>query len=404
MNFANIKYRSKGVDNLGDNMQIIALDYLYSILDIKNIKYIEKDDLANYNGDKIILPIVMPLLDYVEGGLSNYFSRNIIPIFLAMTLVKDTLEDQEVVFLKKHSPVGCRDSRTKKTMERYGIKAFLTGCITSILPKRNPTACQLKTFIVDVDAEVIEKIPNKLLEISEIITHTRHNTINPKEQMADLYQRYLNEGKLVVTSLLHCAAPCVAAGVPVVIARKKTSYRFGWLDKFLPIYQETEWGDIDWEPELIDYENLKKDIINFYDLRLRNSSDFIDYAIRIDSFYESRISDEYYNDAFDPVIPKINKLFNQMEGKVEYSFWGMSQISIMADNYIQKEFPKAKLKSIYDSFKNLRYRNIQSKHPMEMENEVNEIVLVTSFSGHEAAINFFSKRPNKKYIICWERN
>ncbi|WP_141082403.1 polysaccharide pyruvyl transferase family protein [Campylobacter devanensis] len=37
----------------------------------------------------------------------------------------------------------------------------------------------------------------------------------------DLLQTYKNKAKLIATSALHCAAPCTAMGIPVILIAKK---------------------------------------------------------------------------------------------------------------------------------------------------------------------------------------
>ena len=85
-------------------MQIIAIDELYCQmgLDLSEIVYISTNELNSYYGEYVILPVSLPLINYVEGGLSKMFSDHIVPVFLGLTMVKDTLEKEEVNYLRKY--------------------------------------------------------------------------------------------------------------------------------------------------------------------------------------------------------------------------------------------------------------------------------------------------------------
>lgn len=404
MNFGQIIFQSRGVDNLGDNMQLIALDYLFSLMNEDRIVQIQKTDLASYDGIEVILPIVMPLLDYVNGGFANYFSPKITPIFICLTLVKNRLSDSDVAFFQRNGPVGCRDERTFQTMCRYQIPAYLVGCITAILPFRQYSKNQTKVFLVDVDQRLKERIPKSLLDNAELITHTRHHDTDPKKTMCVLYERYKENGSLIITSLLHCAVPSVAAGIPVILAPHSISYRFGWLERILPIYDEEQWDKINWNPQPLVYTEFKRKLIDFMISRIRRSEKSLLLGSLISQIYLERKKNVYVNDAFDPVKLKVDKLFQGLNhSSIDYSFWGMTQISEMLFEYIKSQYPNANLVAIYDTFKVSVFNGLTSKMPSEIDAKSNEIVFVTSFSGHAAANNLFSKMPGKKFLICWER-
>lgn len=404
MNFGQIVYHSRGVDNLGDNMQLIALDYLYSLMHVTKVVLIQKNKLASYDGVEVILPIVMPLLDYVDGGFSNYFSSKITPIFISLTLVKDRLSDSDIAFFQKTGPVGCRDERTFQTMRRYQIPAYLAGCITAILPPRSLSGGRNKVFLVDVDQRLVDRIPKKLLNNAEFMTHTRHQVKDPKHAMRDLYELYKSDASLIITSLLHCAVPAVAANIPIILAPRSISYRFGWLERLLPIYDEKNWNNIDWNPKPLEYPELKKILIDFMCDRIKGSDKGEKLGQLISQIYLDRNKNNYINDAFDPAREKIDRLFQSLRNpEINYSFWGMTQISEMLFDYIRSQYPKASLVAIYDSFKEYTFNGLVSKSPDKIDGQSKEIVIVTSFSGHSAANELFSKMPGKRFVICWER-
>ena len=105
MKYANYYYRGGGYfNNLGDYLQILTIDYIYKKMgiDTSEIIYIDKKELAEYDGEPVILPIAMPLSDYKERGYAGKFSAKITPVFLGLTLAKSNLLPEEVSFFKKH--------------------------------------------------------------------------------------------------------------------------------------------------------------------------------------------------------------------------------------------------------------------------------------------------------------
>ena len=217
MKYANVLFNGKYFNNLGDNMQIIALDYVYKKMGVpeNEIVYIDYHELSSYNGEYVILPITMPMVDYCENGIAGRFSSHIIPVFISLCIVKDKLSNQEIEYLKKYEPIGCRDEITMNTLRKYGIHSYIHGCITAIMPKRTKEQAQnaTKVFMVDVNSAFYPYIPEKILNSSEKRSHYRNGyLISAKKEAYDQYMEYINEAKLVITSLLHCASPCLGGG------------------------------------------------------------------------------------------------------------------------------------------------------------------------------------------------
>ena len=163
MKFANYAFRARGVNNLGDQMQIIAIDHIYRQMGVPrdDIVYIDYHNLRDYDGDYAILPVSMPMVDYFPNGFADRFSDRIIPVFLGVTMVKESLTEKEQTYLRKYAPIGCRDERTLRTMRRYGIMAYLNGCITVTLPRRAHEAGG-DIYIVDVDESCQQLIPAEI--------------------------------------------------------------------------------------------------------------------------------------------------------------------------------------------------------------------------------------------------
>lgn len=404
MKYANYEFCGKHLNNIGDQIQIIAIDYIYSLLGINrnDIVYINKDDLSVYNGEEVILPVSMPLVEYKEHGIADFFSKKISPVFLGLTLVKDTLSAVEISYYRNYEPVGCRDERTYNTLSKYGIKCYLGGCITTLLPerKKNPER-QRKVFIIDPTESVIPYLPKELEKNAVWDTHMLYDLASlPKEVAKERYHKYFNEAKLVITSLLHCAVPCMAYGIPVILAKDVVSYRFAWLEKLLRIYTPKEYSEIDWNPQKISYDPFKRKLMKMVKNRLSGINN-MDEISQIHEFYMNREKKEYVIDAFISLQMFIDKKWLDHEKEYKYAIWGLTQTSELTVEYIRRRYPNAKLCHVYDQRYNGEFEKIKVKKPELIELNIEETVFVTAVSAKTYAQAYFKKirKPPESYAM-----
>lgn len=404
MLFGNYIYNGKNINNLGDHVQILTIEYIYQKMGVSpaEIVYIDKDHLAVYDGEPVVLPVSMPLIDYVEDGIAGMFSDKIRPVFLGLTMAKDTLYPAEVDYLKRFLPIGCRDERTHQTMLRYGIDAYLGGCITTVLPLRTPDAQkQKRVFFVDLPKEVLSSIPKELSDKATIDTHIFYGDLpNAKEKARARYELYRDEAALVVTSLLHGAVPCMAMGIPVVLVRNTVSYRFGWLESLLPIYTPEEYDSINWSPMPTSYEEHKALVFSMVQHRLKLQDDPAELQA-VHSFYMNRKRKEYVVDAFDPLQSFIDQTWVDHSLPYHYSIWGLTQMAEITAHYIETNYPNAVLCRVYDKSRALRFRGITAETPNHIANYPDETVLVTTVSAAFSAREYFKSigKPEDMYGI-----
>jgi len=405
MKFANYSFNARGVNNLGDNMQIIAIDKIYQIMGIprEDIVYIDKNLTDSYCGEYVILPVTMPLIDFTEGGISSRFSSHIIPVFLGLTLASDSLLPEEVDYYHRFEPIGCRDERTMNTLRSYNIKSYLHGCITATLPRRLDYGKEYKkVFIVDVDPEIIQYIPDELKDSAEYLTHFHEGIDDPKELMQQYYERYINEAKLIITSLLHCSVPNMAAGIPVILIKKRISYRFAWLEKLLRLYDWNDINNIDWYPKPVEYEEHKESLLNLTISRLNGVLREYHSIFDISWFYENRNKKEYIVDAFEQIKNFVDRVFLNTKVTYKYSIWGLTQMSTLTFYYISKNYPNARLSHVYDAYRKVVFEGITSISPEEIYKYPDEIVILTSNGPNKMAKQIFEKigkKENTYYIF-----
>lgn len=408
MKFANYFFNARTVNNLGDNMQIIAIDELYKSMGIpKNeIIYINTQELATYNGEYVILPVTMPLADYRVGGISGRFSQHIIPVFLGFTTVKDNLLPEEIAYFNRMAPIGCRDERTLTTLRNYGIKSYLHGCITATLPLRNMNKSYSKVFIVDAPKKIERFIPDYIMKKAVHKTHIHENLKeDPKQLMQQYYDEYKNKASLVITSRLHCALPCLAAGIPVILAKSGSAitYRFSWLEKLIKIYTEPEFKKIKWDQQPVLFEKHKKRVKNLNIKRLKQTYDEYSEILDLSLYYETREHKSYIVDECKTLIEFINKNWTNKNKKYKYSIWGLTQIGEYIVSYINKNYPNAKLCHVYDSFRKEKFYDIISENPNNISNYPDETIIVATNTIISAAEKMRVKKGNEKLKFAYAK-
>ncbi len=144
-------------------------------------------------------------------------------------------------YLRHYGPIGVRDESTKDALEEHGVPAYVTGCLTLTLQKRPDVRRTDKVVLCDIDDALADQVTQEYSDTQiERVTHNLiphvHNKLsvddrfNMVEDRLALYQ----SAKLVITTRLHCALPCLALGTPVLFVVGESGYdRFGSFLKYL---------------------------------------------------------------------------------------------------------------------------------------------------------------------------
>ena len=395
--YANYKYNGKYLNNLGDHIQILAIDNLYANMGINKdeLVYINMEDLATYNGARVKLPVAFPLLRYNENGIAGMFSDKIEPVFIAFTVAKWFLEKEEVAYLKRYEPIGCRDEHTYQLLCKYEIDAYLNGCLTITLPQRQITPNQNKIYCIDIPEKLKDKLPIKVRENAIFLSNIVDGPLDNATRFAShRYQEYQDNASLIITSLLHISTPCVAYGIPVILARDLISYRFSWLDKLLPIYSEDEYGVIDWNPLSIDIEQIRKNVAELYAKRMKGREY---YALKeqVSEYYLNRKRSEYFNEHFIKIKAYIEKNFLDKNASIKYSIWGITQVAEMIKKYMDDNYCNSKLDNVYDKIIGKSFKGVLAKNILESQND--EVIFVTSAGAIKQANTLEKDKYNFVY-------
>lgn len=268
--------------NVGDNIQSLAARQFLPRVD----QLLNRERLADYNGE----PIKLIMNGWFTHNHSNWVPSGAInPLFVSFhvnnTAAPFMLDEKGVAYLKQHQPIGCRDQFTVDTLKAKGIDAYFTGCLTLTLDSYKVDDSQRGDDIYIVDplysyptAEkafydwkaVLRSIKNgnmfklgkrkahlsKFIDASllssakTVIQEPPSGKYSDEEKFAmaeDLLRQYA-KARLVITSRIHCALPCLALGTPVIFVNGFDSFvdscRFdGILDLFNRIDVNTKTGE-----------------------------------------------------------------------------------------------------------------------------------------------------------------
>lgn len=403
MKFANINMKRNGLNNLGDNIQLLAINELYKKIGVseKDIVRIDYYNLSNYDGEYVILPINYPFYGYRNKLDITMFSEKIIPVFLGISVMDGTITSEEKEYLKQYEPIGCRDEHTMREFRKSGVYSYLNGCITSTLTKvRDGYNNRTKTIFVDVDENFKQYVPDEVLKNSEFITQMVYDVKNPEEVAKKFIKKYIEEAKIIVTTRLHCALPCAALEIPVVFIKDIYSFRFTWFEKILKVYTKNEYKYIDWNPKSVEYEELKDKIISSDIKRIKDAYDKYSEILDISSNFENK---ELYKkgkiEHIDTTIQFIRNKWRKND-KFKYSIWGITQPANKINEYIKANYPNSELVSVIDKFKKVNFCGVDSVTPDIIEKGKNGFIFVTTASAFEESEKLFKSIGIKEYYQC----
>jgi Polysaccharide pyruvyl transferase len=266
--------------NIGDDIQSIAAARSLPQVDV----CFDREQLNMVAGPS---PACLVMNAWFMHGHAWPPSEAVRPIFVGFhvtTRSRSTIA-KYAQYLKQYEPIGTRDSGTAEFLNGLGIRTEVTYCMTLTLPTRVRSPANGKVVRVDVDD--IE-IPRALRRNSIRVTH--HVGPLPdssKLQYArELIDFYRDNVRLVITSRLHCALPCIAMGIPVVFFGDPADYRtrvirdIGGVINNTKLYRRGIIGSIgdaiapvDWSPTPLDVSGVKANLLKSVSTRLAALSD-----------------------------------------------------------------------------------------------------------------------------------
>lgn len=237
--------------NIGDYIQSLAARQFLPHVDY----FINRERLGKHKSDEITKLIMN---GWFTHNTKNWVpSKNIAPLLLSFhinnTAANNMLNNEGIHFLKNNQPIGCRDNFTARLLREKGIEAYFSGCLTLTLdnyrvddsergneiyivdplygfPNKKRVFYNWRTilrsiqnrdiFNLNIKNKFMEEIFTKeLLDKAQYIEQELPAKTYNDEQKFIMAEELLNKyarAKLVITSRIHCALPCLAMGTPVI--------------------------------------------------------------------------------------------------------------------------------------------------------------------------------------------
>lgn len=326
MKYGILDYESLyGFFNLGDYVQSLAAAQYLPQID----KYLNREELNNYQGEKTKI--------ILNGWFMNKPhnwppSKDIEPLFISFHINKyyeeKMLSQKSISYMKNIGSVGCRDYHTAEILESHGINSYYSSCLTTTLKPFTDLADNERKGVYLVD--VLHGVPNlgdySKMPLKYILSHLKNgnirksisqktylkeienrlpnseietitNKINGKDLsieeriiLAQKYLRKLATAKLVITSRIHCALPCLAFNTPVIFIKhgqtsKTNMYRFrGIVDHFNVIDLDNDLLKNGFHSNIVDFDAID------YNNPLQNPKSFRRHIDHLINTCESFIS------------------------------------------------------------------------------------------------------------------
>ena len=244
--------------NVGDNIQSLAAKQFLPKVD----QLLNRERLAEYSGE----PIKLIMNGWFTHNTHNWVpSEPIDPVFVSFhmnnTAAPFMLSEKGIAYLKKHEPIGCRDQFTADTLKAKGIDAYFTGCLTLTLdsykvddaergdqiyivdplysyPRPEKVFYNTKNTVRNIlngsafqlgkkNKHLKNFISKEVLETAEFINQEPPSNKYTDEEKFDMAENLLKKyarARLVITSRIHCALPCLALGTPVIFVNGFDSF------------------------------------------------------------------------------------------------------------------------------------------------------------------------------------
>jgi hypothetical protein len=249
MDYGVLTYDFQDRFNVGDYIQSLAARQFLPRVD----RYLGREELHQYSGPKTKVIMNGHFMRYPANWPP---SPDVIPLFISLHInirrAEGMLTEKGVAYLKKHEPIGCRDLSTLQLLKDKGIEGYFSSCLTLTLGNHYRHTSDEDIFFVDVlhgyptvrtvfssfnsfqkslqrrdllllgkRGKLLDRIFGKdVVQAAEPITHVYPAQEFPTEdsrlELAESLLRRYEKARLVVTSRIHCALPCLAMGTPVI--------------------------------------------------------------------------------------------------------------------------------------------------------------------------------------------
>ena len=428
-NFKESSWAGRTNINIGDYMQFIAVKKIYDKMGINNeeVYYLNYNEIITYDGEEeLILPLNYHFWDFVIDG-KIAISDKIRPVFIGVVLNSVNTHLDNDTFLQdpynkeyflRHAPIGCRDESSYEAFIKNGIPAYINGCLTATFDKMDAPLGE-SLFFIDVPKALMQYIPREILSSEDLVFAEQQHFFSQEEiddykniysYVEKCYEFYKKNAKMIVTSRLHVALPCTAFGIPVIFVKDIVDERFAFMEHYLPTHNLEQYTNINWNPEIVNIESTKKLILEYTISRIEDEVPNLEKAEEITAIFLNRNKQKKY---FDPNIAvyKNNSRFEEYAtkhwkgkkgGNIEFALWGANIHN--ADywkNYIEKNYPEAKLTTLFDRYRKDEWMGIPFRNPEDLKEMPNINIVVCAVSAVQDALELFKKQDidESRFVI-----
>lgn len=269
-----------GTENLGDHIQILAGESLLRRAGLEPSFLTDRDD-----------GIAHPPPKTNEAGagvlMNGWFKTNpsewpphpaYKPLYLGFHIrlfqSPSLVSAEALKHYAAHGPIGCRDRYTLALLRQHGVPAFLSHCLSLSFPRRLPDPKrQTEVFVVSRDKRILDYLPSSLGPYTFLSHYSNDNDFaRNKARAIEMLRTYGERAKLIVTTMLHCALPAIAMGIPVVVfyppnedaALQSDRERFSSLSELIRVFYPNEASLVDWRGYTTDVSLLKLKMIDTF--------------------------------------------------------------------------------------------------------------------------------------------
>jgi mannosyltransferase OCH1-like enzyme len=270
---------SVSTKNVGDHIQLLGLEDILRRQGFAPSVRLDRDrDLAG--GDWLQnAPENLPIL--INGWLMHRpaawpphprLDATLFGVFFQLASAPHLVEQPALDYYSTRPAIGCRDPFTMNLLRDRGVDAYLSHCASMGLSRRLPDQRQTETFVVAPDGALLSALrsdPGFMAAIGDDAVGLSHYTDSAdfESNLAlgrDLLETYRTRAGLIVTTMLHCALPAIAMGIPVIVIAPLDLYkhetdvaRLSDLGRFVRIFEISELEHVDWSGYRVDTGALK---------------------------------------------------------------------------------------------------------------------------------------------------
>lgn len=202
--------------NIGDDFQSYVMAGIAGQPDL----WVDRDQAAKYDDQECKL-----IANAYMAAEAFPISPLIEPHFVAIHLggMEKPIDAAKLEFLTRNAaeagPIGCRDMDTYRYLERLRLPCYFAGCPTVLCEPVLGLEAEDFILFADVDPLMFGRL-NRQQEVRWITQRVAIGERAARQSLCRQRHHLYTSARLVVTSKIHVALPCLGIGKPVIFVRQ----------------------------------------------------------------------------------------------------------------------------------------------------------------------------------------